>query len=293
MSNFDPTMAARVRAERARAELEDDVDTLSDGTTVLKDGHALRVPMFLADGTTINPKLTFEQRLVAQKVQQDLRDKATATRDAEQQLGKGGRQTFSDADARRYGLADGRQLHRPGFRFNGADPYARDSAIIALADYDAAAESAWKTPTPLPYTTEVIGEGSKGPVDPTGQGREGDSCRTNTGERGRKVDMGDGRLICVPEPHVSDYLKEGDVTPAQGVDGLSARDAARIEYEDNLCNAWRNPAGSAPVLDSVVPAPQRLDPTKDVATMAKDHQRQMNEIYAARDQELEQAYKTR
>src|SRR5580700_3709882 len=124
MSNFDPTMVARVRAERAQAEFDDDVDTLADGTQVLKDGCSLRVPLFMADGS-INPTLTFEQRLVAQKAQQALRDKAITEKEAPMP-----KQQHTMTDAKRFGLQDASALHRPGFRFNGADPYARDSAIM-------------------------------------------------------------------------------------------------------------------------------------------------------------------
>ena len=131
--------------------------------------------------------------------------------------------SFSDADARKFGLKDGGSaLHRPGFRFNGVDPYARDANVISAADRDLEDVEAWKTPTPLPYTTEVVGAGSKGP-DLSGEGVEGNSCMDGGGHRGtlRRID---GKLVCVPDG-------------AQ--DGLSARDMARIEYEDSLCNAWK------------------------------------------------------
>ena len=88
-------------------------------------------------------------------------------------------------------------------------------------------------------------------------------------------------------------------TPTRDVGGLSARDVARIEYEDALCNAWRNPI---PASDSVVPAPQRLDPakdvqrpdlTKDVATIQKEHSAHMQALYNQIDQEISEAYKAR
>ena len=294
MSNFDPAMAARVRAERARAELED--NAVENG--ILQDGHSLIVPLFMADGN-INPTLTFAQRLMAEKVQKAAMDAAASTSTT------GGptmtTRNYTLADAERFGLKDASALSRPGFRYNGADPYARDQAIISYSDYDADAESAWKMMASLPYTTEVTGAGSKGPSGSLAKGfrREGDSCQTAEGGRGRKVDMGGGRLVCVAEPHASSYLAEGE-SAAQ--DGLSARDVARIEYEDALCNAWRNPTGSVPASDSVVLAPQRLDLTKDVqrpdltkdvATIQKEHSVRMQALYDRIDQEISEAYKAR
>ena len=193
MSNFDPAMAARVRAERARAELED--NAIENG--ILQDGCSLVVPLFMADGN-INPKLTFVQRLMAEKVQKAQK----AAMDAAASTSTTGGPTmttrnYTMADAQRFGLQDASALSRPGFRYNGADPYAKDQAIIAYADRDLEYAEAWKTKPPLPYSTELTGEGSRGPYDKTGMGRECDSCMTNTGERGRKIDIG-GKLVCVP-----------------------------------------------------------------------------------------------
>ena len=161
---------------------------------------------------------------------------------------------------------------------------------------------AWKTKPPLPYSAELTREGSRGPYDKTGMGREFDSCMTNTGERGRKIDIG-GKLVCVPLETAEEYMREAaetDTTSAQ--DRLSARDAARIEYENALCNAWRNPTGSVPASDSVVLAPHRLDLTKDVqrpdltkdvATIQKEHSVRMQALYDRIDQEISEAYKAR
>jgi hypothetical protein len=231
--------ATRARAERAAADAVDE-----DG--ILKDGRSLVVPMFMADGS-INPKLTFEQRLVAEKAQQALRDKATTKKEAPM------KHPYTMADAQRFGLQDASALSRPGFRYNGADPYARDAAIIAHKDYDVDAESAWK------------GEKARNPDE---EGAE--------------------------DPRAGGYLKAAaDKSPVStNADSLSARDAARIAYEDELTNAWRHPVGSAPVVDSVVPAaPQRIDPTKDAATVSKEHQARMGEIYAARDAEMSEAWR--
>lgn len=201
---------------------------------------------------------------------------------------------YTMADAARFGLKDASALSRPGFRYNGADPYARDAAIVALHEYDSEVSSAWEGKPP-------VGFGSHGP-----QGeKEGDVCMTNNGRRGKKIDVGGGRLVCIEDPRASDYLREtvdAMSAPTRDVDGLSARDVARIEYEDALCNAWRNPTGSVPASDSVVPAPQRLDPTKDmqrpdltkdVATIQKEHSVRMQALYNQIDQEISEAYKAR
>ena len=268
MSNFDPAIAQRVRDEIARAKLENDAvcedggdeDAIEDG--VLKDGYSLIVPLFMADGS-INPKLTFAQRLMAEKAQKAQR---AATDAAASTSTTGGptmtTRNYTMADAQRFGLQDASALSRPGFRYNGADPYARDEAIIAYHDRDLEDAEAWKTKPPLPYSTELTGEGGRGPYDKTGMGREFDSCMTNTGERGRKIDIG-GKLVCVPLETAEEYMREAaetDTTSAQ--DRLSARDALHrpgyrhnvndaktrdalkqsyADYETELTNAYMNP----------------------------------------------------
>ena len=139
------------------------------------------------------------------------------------------KQTFSDAEAKRFGLTDGRQLHRPGFRF-AADPYAKDAAICQYANYDAAVKSAWKGNPPT-------GFGSHGP-----QGaKEGDVCIVDGGGRGRMIDMGGGRLIGVEEPHASDYLREV-VEPAQDAATVAVNDKQQAHADQirDLESAWRN-----------------------------------------------------
>ena len=150
MSNFDRAIAQRVRDERARAKLENDAvyedgvdeDAIEDG--FLKDGYSLIVPLFMADGS-INPDLTFAQRLMAEKakVQKAAMDAAASTSTT------GGptmtTRNYTLADAERFGLKDASALSRPGFRYNGADPYARDDAISAYHDRDLEFAVAWKT----------------------------------------------------------------------------------------------------------------------------------------------------
>ena len=277
MSNFDPAIAQRVRDERARAKLENDAvyedgvdeDAIEDG--VLKDGYSLIVPLFMADGS-INPKLTFAQRLMAekaQKVQKAAMDAAASTTTGGPTMTK---RNYTTADAQRFGLKDASALSRPGFRYNGADPYARDAAIVALYEYDREMSSAWEGNPP-------VGFGSHGP-----QGeKEGDACMTNSGSRGRKIDIG-GRLVCVEDPHASDYLRESIVEPTDGT-SLSDRELAHEEYIRDLELAWRNP--TADVLDSDhVPVRGAGVDTRDASTVARDHQETMNQLYAQLDREL-------
>jgi hypothetical protein len=240
----------------------------------------------MADGN-INPTLTFAQRLMAEKVQKAAMDAAASTSTT------GGptmtTRNYTMADAQRFGLQDASALSRPGFRYNGADPYARDAAIVALYEYDREMSSAWEGNPP-------VGFGSHGP-----QGeKEGDACMTNSGSRGRKIDIG-GRLVCVEDPHASDYLRESIVEPTDDT-SLSDRELAHEEYIRDLESAWRNPTGNVPASDSVVPAPQRLDPTKDVqrpdltkdvATIQKEHSAHMQALYNQIDEEISEAYKAR
>ena len=142
-----------VRAEKARAQL-DGFDEM-----VLRDGHVLHVPLHLMDGS-VNPELTDLQKAVAL-------DTAKRSRG------------YTVADAQRFGLKDASAMHRPGFRF-AADPLARDEAIIALANYDADVESAWKGNPP-------VGEGSKGPVDPMDKAARVIAVRSMAGVDGKST----------------------------------------------------------------------------------------------------------
>ena len=80
---------------------------------LLKDGETFRVPLYMRDGA-INPDLTQSQRAKA-----------------------GAHQQYQDAAARKFGLTDGLQLHRPGFRYN-TDAAAQERTRQAYNDYDAA-----------------------------------------------------------------------------------------------------------------------------------------------------------
>jgi hypothetical protein len=92
MSNFDPTMARKVRAQ-----LDDDDFEVVDGTEVLKDGRSIRVPLFQMDAAVDD---------LQRSVMLD---------------------TIERERARRFGLRDAADLRKPGFRYNTSDA-ARDAA---------------------------------------------------------------------------------------------------------------------------------------------------------------------
>ena len=113
-------------------ELEEKLEELGENEdAILRDGQSLRVPLDLRDGST-NPDLTPTQR------------------------GKAMYQT-EDAVARRFGLSDALQLHRPGFR-RVTDAAALERAQVAYAAYDAADANAWRgnssVKPPAPRTEE-------------------------------------------------------------------------------------------------------------------------------------------
>lgn len=153
---------------------DDQFETLPDGRKVLRDGGRMTFSMMAMDSAD---------------------DILAATVD---DMGKRPR-GFTTADAEKFGLKDGGQLHRPGFRF-APDPYAKDETLIAYADRDAADAEAWKGNPPT-------GQGSQGFVEKTGEGKAGDSCTLN-GNRGT-LQYVDGELVCVPD-HVHERYKGKD-----------------------------------------------------------------------------------
>lgn len=260
MSNFDPTIARRVRAE-----LEDDEESFEvvDGTKVLKDGRSLVVPLFLRDGS-INNDLTSAQLAMAEKV---LRDRAMATRD----------QALFDAGERRlaktYGLDLAAQLHQPGWRHNTTNDARakeiKDARLAAHLDYVADLETSYMNPT---------GAGSRGPVEKTGQGKVGQSCTINGRAGTLQYAAGRSGLTCVPDDEADDWT-----------DGLSDRQIAHEEYLRDLTSAWRNPVADVLTSDQVVV--RRPDLTKDLATVARDHQETMSRLYAQLDSELSEKWR--
>jgi hypothetical protein len=144
---------------------EDQFETLPDGRKILKDGGRLSFGLMAMDSADDVLKATLD----------DMGNRPRG---------------YTTADAHKFGLKDSRQLHRPGFRY-AADPFARDAALIAYADRDAADADAWKGNPP-------VGQGSMGFVEKIGEGEEGDSCTVN-GNRGTLQRNSDGELICVPD----------------------------------------------------------------------------------------------
>ena len=99
-------------------ELEEILEQLGgNDDAILRDGQSVRVPLYMRDGV-INLNLAPTQR------------------------GKALQQT-EDAVARRFGLQDGLQLHRPGFRYN-TDSAALARTRQAYADADQEAANAWR-----------------------------------------------------------------------------------------------------------------------------------------------------
>lgn len=107
------------RKPEQEEEQEEQEEEAENANSILRDGQSMRVPLYMRDGA-INPDLTPTQRAKALAHQQT-----------------------EDALARRFGLNDARQLHRPGFRYN-MDRAALERSRQAYADADAEACNAWK-----------------------------------------------------------------------------------------------------------------------------------------------------
>ena len=171
-------------AKRRKPEEEEEQEEEEENEdSILRDGQSQRVPLFMRDGA-INPDLTPSQRAKAMAAQQT-----------------------EDAVARRFGLRDALQLHRPGFRYN-TDCAALERSRQAYADADQQAANAWKR-------------------DATGTFRgqqEGDLCTIN-GAPGhlRKVN---GKFECVPDR-------------SQDAAAFDAKAQAYEQYDREMANAWR------------------------------------------------------
>ena len=121
---------------------------------------------------------------------------------------------YTMADAERFGLKDASALSRPGFRYNGADPYARDEAIIAYHDRDLEDAEAWKGSPPT-------GAGSQEPRETRSVG---DRCLVQ-GRDGHLYEADDGSLVCVPDEWGDAALSEAAIEHAR--------------YLDHLTSAWK------------------------------------------------------
>jgi hypothetical protein len=178
------------KRKKSIAEEEEELDD------ILRDGQSVRVPLYLRDGA-INPDLTPTQR--AKALQQ------TQT---------------EDAVARRFGLTDAMQLHRPGFRRN-TDAGALARVQQAYTDAETADANAWKGATNrLNLRDQQEGDPCtvRGPDYPDDFGSPG------------TLQMGnDGELVCVP----------GNLEDARRQDAASVKRAAYEQYDREMANAWR------------------------------------------------------
>jgi hypothetical protein len=183
---------------------EDDEDSLFDRNGILRDGAVTRVRLMMRDGA-INPRLTPAQRAKAA-------------------------QQTEDAAARRFGLTDALQLHRPGFR-RSQDAAALERTRAAYTAYDAADAAAYKQTRefggdePRNTGSGAPGRGNGAPAGayPYSAAAEGSACTTN-GAPGhlRKVN---GKLECVP----------GQRQDAATVD---AKAAAYADYDREMATAY-------------------------------------------------------
>lgn len=158
-----------------RTQINDDDDDAFDHRGILRDGARVSVGMLV-------------------------RDSNDAWRDTMHgHLSK-------DGVARRFGLADGLELNRPGYR-HVTDAAALDAVEQAYRDYDAAECERWKTCGDA--TREFRGQ------------QPGDQCTIN-GAPGHL----NSNLECIPD--LQDIAEDA-----------LAREYAL--YDQEMANAWRNP----------------------------------------------------
>jgi hypothetical protein len=185
-----------------RRNTEDEDDSGFDRNGILRDGAVPRVRLVMRDGA-INPNLLPHQH------------------------GKAMHQT-EDAVARRFGLSDGLQLHKPGFR-RVTDAAALERMQQAYNDYDAADAQAYKHTRDY---NEFSGSeprltGSGAPGRGNGAPASAYPYAAVNGAAGHLQRRG-ASLVCIPDAR-------GD---ARSVD---AREAAYRAYDEEQANAWRGP----------------------------------------------------
>jgi hypothetical protein len=161
------------------------------GDEELRDGDRLRVPLHMRDAATLSPM----QREV-------MADKAAR---------------LEDEAAKRFGLSDGLDLHKPGSRYcsdtgNAAKAKAYADGVRDMCD-------AWKKPA---GSGEVVGA------------RPGDACMID-GQPGHL----NARLQCVPDQRRADSVPPRTMTAA---DAQKIRDEAWLEMCRDLESAWKGPA---------------------------------------------------
>jgi hypothetical protein len=187
------TKEASMARQQRISDFDDDenFETLPSGQRVLRDKGVMRTRMAAMDGVSD----------AAQRQRATMRDAA--------------RQHF----ARRYGLRDSSDLHRPGFRLQ-PDKAARGEKLAAHDAYEERLTTLYLSPH-----AANTGGGSQGQRETR---EEGDSCLIG-GMEGHLVEI-DGELTCIPDS-VDDAAS------------LSDREIAHLKYLDHVSNAWRNPAG--------------------------------------------------
>ena len=186
---------------------EDEDDSAFDRNGVLRDGAVTRVRLVMRDGA-INPNLLPHQQAKAA-------------------------QQTEDAVARRFGLTDGLQLHKPGFR-RVTDAAALERMQAAYTAYNSADAAAYKQTRDYneyggdePRNTGT-GAPNKGSAAPAGayplSAGEGSSCSID-GTAGTLVRQGNW-LVC---------------RPARRQSAATIKQAAYDAYDADMANAWRNP----------------------------------------------------
>jgi hypothetical protein len=175
---------------------------VDDDHPVLRDGETLRVPLHMRDHETLSP----QQRAV-------MADKAASLDDA----------------ARRFGLADGAALHRPGWR-RCVDQVGLDAKAKAYSDAVADMTTAWqRTPVADAGSGELRGA------------KEGDVCTVREGGVGEggpgHLRMVNGKLTCVPDKRSQDSASVPRTMDA--ADAQAIKDAAWLASIKDLEEAWK------------------------------------------------------
>jgi hypothetical protein len=171
---------------RLQGEYEEEEEQNAD--SILRDGERLRVPLYMRDGS-VNPDLLPHQRAKAA-------------------------QQTQDAVARKFGLSDALQFHRPGFRRN-TDAAALERILQAYADAEIEAANAWKG-------------------NATTDQRAGDPCTCrgpeyldDFGSQGT-LQLRNGDWVCVPNKKRQDAAS------------FDSKAQAYAEYDREMANAWRS-----------------------------------------------------
>jgi hypothetical protein len=136
----------------------------------------------------------------------------------------------TDDAAKRFGLSDALDLHKPGQRFC-VDATARAHVEEVYQDEKRKLQDAWRTP---------VARGQQ----------EGDVCTVREGGVAEgspgHLRMVNGKLTCVPDRR-QDSAPRGPTYDA--AEGERIKAAAYAEMVDELTNAWRTPAAAPPSIE--------------------------------------------